>query len=585
VEFHMKDQEKKAIAWDKAIEVYSAHDREGISADVMADEAIARNMAYETADALASTLVPRSPEVKITPKREELADAAEAQEGLIREAFRQGNLEAQMRKAVTLASLHDYSVIKTVWKGRKRRPGYRAIAAKNFFFDPSASTWEDVTYVGEITVRSMAEIRRRTKRRKGQVSYKKSVVDDLHSTHMPDWLDESRTDGLEAETNETLRETLGRRVVVELLILDPDGGPTRFLHLVPGVEQPLLDIRFPHRYMRNPYSLISLEVPVKGIVGTAPYRLIQDLTKQLNQLVSLQAMTAKGSIPTVIVNKAALQNPEKFLEALNSATDPRDTVDIELVGNVPLSDVVMFTQTPGTTIDFVQAIEATEGRIDSTIGLPSFLRGGNSGADFSAEIQLQSHELATRSGARRKVVHDAVTDIALKSLQLYTEKLDHDDPVYVRAAEGEKPMTVTREVAALALFADRDGEPPLALDYSVRVVDEATENPIVRLQAVQPFLGLLIQLSQAGVVDLVPLVTQILRWLGLEKAIPDNPEEAVQQAQMQAQAAAQQEAMGGAPSAGGSPPEQAEVPGVSGAQSGIGSGSGGQPTVNLPATR
>lgn len=572
VEFHLHNNEQKNAAWEKAAKVYNAKNRDGLPDSVKEDEAIARNLAYETADALSSTLVPRNPQLKISPKRDDLGDAANAQEGLVSEAFLQGDLESKFKKAVTLASIQDYSVLKTVWKGRKKRPVYRAIAAKNIFFDPHADTWDDITYIGEITVLTLAEIKQRSKRKQGRPSYKRAAVELLHGTsHLPEWL---QTDGMDGKTPSKLRELLGQRVVVELIIFDPEGGQPRLLHVVPKQVEPLLDIKFPYRYMRNPYTLLSElgGLALEGITGTAPYELIRALGVHLNQLESTRAAVAKASIPTPILNKAELQNPDAFLTAYKHAADPRDMVEIELASKVPLSDVLMFSQTPGTTIDFQQAITAIESRIDSTLGLPSYLRAGNSGADFSAEIQLQSHELATRSGARRKVILDAVIDIGLKTLQLYAEYLGEDDTVYVRAAEGEVPSQVNREIAALQMFADRAGEMPLELDFQVRVVDEATENPVVRLQAVQPFMEMLMMMGQSGLVDIGPIVVQLLRWLGLEKGIPDKP-----QAPEEAQAAAQTAVQGGQP---GGP----NVPGVSGGQSGVGEGSGGASSVNLPAS-
>jgi hypothetical protein len=545
VEFHMKDQEDRATVWDQAVLSYNAKLRDGISGE-----------AYETGDALSSTLVPRSPQLKITPKREDLSEAADAQEGLITETFNQADAEGVMRKAVTLAALQDYAVIKTVWKDRKRRPHFRAIAAKNVFFDPSAEDWDEIAYVGEITVKSLAEIRGRTKRKSGP-KYSKKVYSRIEHApgDVPGWL---KTSNLTEQSAHSLMSALKQHVVVELIMFDRVGDkPPRLLHIIPGQDEPLLDIRFPHRYLDNPFSLLTLEVPLEGLCGASPYQLVKNLGSALNQMYSLRMATARAAIPTAIVNKGALQNADTFLTALREADHPDDVVEIEMQTNVPVSDVVMFTQTPGNVIDFHRAIDSLEQLIQTTLGLPSYLRAGNSGADFATEIQLQSHELANRAGARRKLINGVLVDMGVKALQLYSENLDHEDKVYARAAEGEKPAEIDREIAALHLFAARAGETPLEMDYTVRVVDEATENPVVRLQALQPYLPLLLQLAQANMVQAPPIVMQLLRWLGLEKAIPDNPEAM----QVQQLAAAQ---------AG----READVPGVSGAQAPGASGDG-----------
>jgi hypothetical protein len=561
VQFHMADNERKSEDWDHALKVYCGERVDGIPSDVPEDEIIARNLAYETADAMTSTLVPRNPELKVTAKRTTLRAAANAQEGLVREAFRQDNLEGCLRKAVTFAALHEYSIIKTVWKNNKQRASYRAIQAKNIFFDRSAERWDEIRYIGEITVRSLSEIKRRAKRKKGSPSYKKSVVNQLIAgTHVPDWL--TLKDDMDEKVRNTLLQSLEERVVVELLVFDPDGGPTKMLHLVPGVEEPLLDISLPYHHMRNPFTLVSLEVPVKGLTGVSPYSLIRALGAHLNQLESLRASTAKASIPVPIVNQAALQNPDAFFEAFRRARDPREMVEIELAQNVPLTDVLMFSQTPGTTIDYPQAIQAVQTRIDTTLGLPSYLRAGNSNADFSAELQLQSSQLANRAGARRKSIHDVITEVGVKTLQLFAEKVDYDDIIYVRASDGDPPQEVTRDMAALNLFAKTAGEAPLEMDYTVRVVDEATENPVVRLQALQPLLPVLIQWAQRGLADEAQVALSVLKWLGLERAIPDEP--------------------GAAPIAPGAGMPVPEGLGVSGGQSGM---TGTQPpSVTLPPT-
>jgi len=557
VEFHMKHQEERAREWDAAVQSYNARTRDGLSEDVDADEGVARNLAYEVADAMSSTLVPRSPQLKITPKRQQLADAAEAQEGLITETFDKADAEGVLRKAVSLAALHDYSIIKTVWKGRKKRPHFRAIAAKNVFFDLNAEEWDEVAYVGEITVKTLAEIQGRAKRsKKGAAKYKRSVVDRLQGPgEVPAWL---KVSDLSENSAMCLIDALKQYVVVELIMYDRVGNqPPRLLHVVPGIDEPLLDIRFPHRYLTNPFSLVTLEVALEGLCGASPYALVKNLGVGLNQMESLRMATAKAAIPTPILNKGAVQNPDKFIEAYMETSDPNEVVEIELQKSTPISDVLTFSQTPGTVIDFAQAVSALQTLVDQTLGLPSFLRAGNSGADFASEIQLQSHERATRAGARRKVLNDILVGMAVKSLQLYSEMLGHDDVIYARAAEGEQPKTIDREVAALHLFAQRAGETPLEMDYTVRVVDEATENPVIRLQALQPYLPLLLELAQSNMVEAAPIVTQLLRWLGLEKAIPANPE-----------AAAVQQAAAGAAGA------TADVPGVSGAQAPGASGDG-----------
>ena len=560
VEFHMSDNETKADEWDRAVDEYNANVRAGLADDVPDDEAVVRNLAYETGDALSSTLTPRKPQLKIGAKQAHLRDAAEAQEGLVKEAFRQGNLESQIRKGITLASLQDYSVLKTVWKDRKKRPAYRALPAKNFFFDPNAESWDEVGYVGEITVLTMPKIKARAKRKrmkKGEKApprYKQSVVEQMKSETLPSWLTPNGLGELGETSRSAMKDMLGQRVVVELIVFDDTGGPPQLIHIAPGIEQALLDIPFPHRFMQNPYSLLVLEVALQGLTNSSPYKLIKAAGKHLNQLESIRAGVAKASIPIPILNLAMVKDPDKFMTAFASATDPADAIEIELVAPVPLSDVIMFSQVPGTTSDLDQTIKAVESRIDSTLGIPSYLRAGNSGADFAAEIQLQSLDRSTRAGTRRKVIDDLVIDIGVKSLQLYADMLDHDDVVYVRAAEGELPQTVNRELAALAIFGKRAGEVPLEMDYNVRVVDEASENSVVRLQAMQPFLPVLLQLAQAGAVEATPIVVQLLRWLGLEIAIPDDPNTVQEQIEASAQAA------------------EAPVPGVSGGQSGVSSG-------------
>lgn len=550
VEWHMARQEEFAKEVDAAVAAYNAKVRDGIDASVEDDEAVARNLAYETGDALASTLVPRSPELKIYPKRTDLVDAAEAQEGLVSELYTQADAEGVLRKAVTLAAIADYSIVKTVWKGRKHRPHYRAISPKNVFFDLNAEEWDEIAYIGEITVKTLPELKARARRTaKGQPRYKTSIVDlvERRAKHLPDWL---KTDGIGEKTTRVMIAALKQVVVVELIMFDRvNGGRPRLLHVVPGIEEPLLDMEFPHLYLENPYSLVVLEVALDGLTGTNPYKLVKRLGMALNQMESLRMETARAAIPVPIMNAGQVANKDAFLNAYRNATSPNDVVEIELATNTPITDVLMFSTTPGTVVDFAQAINALEMLIQSTLGIPSYLRAGNSGADFAAEIQLQSHELATRAGARRKIINKVLVEMGVKGLQLYNERLGHDDVVYVRAAEGEKPKTIGREIAALHLFNAANGETPLEMDYTVKVVDEATQNPAVRLQALQPYLPLLLKLSESNMVQAPPIVMQLLRWLGLEKAIPANPEDTQ----------LQQAAAGAASTA-------VDVPGVSGSQ-------------------
>jgi hypothetical protein len=570
VKFHMHDNMTRSEQWNRASMVYCGKAQDGLPAGLPDDEKVARNMAYEVADAMSSTLVPSKPELRISPNKMSLRDAARAQEGLVREAFRRDDIEGTFRRGITFASLHDYVAFKTVWNDRLQRTTYRAVEAKNFFFDRSAERWEDIRYCAEITTKPLSEIRSLTKKRNGEPGYRKHVVDRLlNGTHVPDWL--RFGDDYDHNQKARLLETLQERVVVELLVFDRDGGPTKLYHLVPDIEEPLLVIDYPAHHLRNPWTLLTLSIPVEGLTGPSPYSLVRPHAAHLNQMESLRAATAKASIPVPIVDYSKLQNPSAFELAMKNARDPRDVIRAQMSGKggARLADIIAYTQTPGTTIDFTQTVRAISTLIDSTLGLPSYLRAGNSNADFSAEIQMQGASLATRSGAKKKAINKAFVDMGIKTLQLYAERVGPEDLVYVRAAEGEMPEEITRDMADLNMFVRAAGQRPLEMDFEVRVVDDSTENPVVRLQAVQPILPVLLAWAQKGHADEAKLARRVLRWAGLEDAAsadgtPVTP------------------GMPAMPGAPGAPAGGAEVPGVSGGQSGV---TGTQPpSVSLPPT-
>lgn len=552
VDFHIRDITTKARKWDQAERAYEAYKRDGVDNDVREEDAVFANLAFEISDALASTLVPSDPELRVTPKREELGDAAAAQEGLASETFRQTDLEAVMRRNVTLAALHGYSFSKTVWKGVKNRPHILSRKAKQVFWDPSATEWDDISYIGEITTKTMSEIKRLGNKHKTPHYSAHAVEMARKNPSVPDWYDTNTVEGMSAEASTKMREMLGQRIVIEMVVMDPEGGPSWLFHLLPGVKEPLLSIELPYHYVRNPYTPMTLEVPIRGLMGVSPYELVRGLGKHRNGLMTTQAAVAVAAVPRVIINTAGLKDPDKFTTDLADHTNPHDAITVELKNNVPLGDVIMQTQTSSNTGDLQGVIDGLSTRIETTTGTPSYLRAGSSGADFSSEIQFQSHDLATRSGARRKKVHDHIRALGVAVLQLYAERLGVDDEVYVRAADGEVPQTVTRELADLAMFADRNGEAPLEMDYKVQVMDAAQSSPVIRLQAVQPFLEVLMAAGAQNQVDVAALISQILRWLDLEAAIPENPGEMTPEQQQQAAGAAQ--LAEAAPGAGASAP-------------------------------
>ena len=473
------------------------------------------NYPYAYIDTMIANICPQNPQVTVMARRGDLRPSAQFREALINDTFRRNRLHQLLWKFSTHTSICGRGFIKTVWNFKKNMVEFFVVDPRFVFFDMSASKWEDVRYLVEVTVLTESEFKQRAegKGKKG-ATYNKAVAEKAVFTGYPTWLrDATRRENL---INEASKEVYRWVTVYEVYDFEGEG---KYYHYLDNVEEPLFEGDLPYRYLRNPFTYCTFNENMTDLSGLSDIKLIQSLQERLNEIDTLELWHAHTSTPVMMVNTALADNPEDMLTALREANQPGSMIAVQGKANAPLKDIIGHTPVPQVTPSFSTMRERCTQVIEFILGIPQYSRGVVGVADVATEVALADTATRTRNGRRIKLVEDIVHDLALRVIALYEEFLSEDTSLPIRLTDSKRVLDVSRETLALAEERN-ETEHPMDYDYMAIPYSPTENHRLVQLQKIQEYLPILLQ-SQA--VDQEKLIIKLLDLLQLQDVVSNKP--------------------------------------------------------------
>ena len=473
------------------------------------------NYPYAYVDTMIANVCPHNPQVTVMARQEELLPYARFREALINDSYSRNSLHHLLWKMATNVAICGRGFLKTVWNFQKKTAEIFEIDPRCVFFDMSASRWEDIRYLVEVTVLTQAEFQARTKRqgRKG-AAYNPKAAEKANFGGYPAWLKDNNQN--ESYVNEASTDVYKWVTVYEVYDFTGDG---KYYHMLDNVEDPLFEGDLPYRYVRNPFSYLTFNENMKDLGGLSDIKLIQSLQERLNEIDTLELWHAQSSNPVMLVNTALVDNPEDILTGLQDANQPGSMISVQGKANAPLRDLIGVTPTPTISPSYDVMRNRCNQVIEFTLGIPQYSRGVVGVADIATEVALADSATRTRNGRRIKSVEDVVTAIAHGIVGLYEEFLTEDSTLPLRLTGSQEVLEASR--IELAFRDSRDpNEIPMDYDYIAVPYSPTENNRLMQLQKLQQYLPIL---QQSTAVDQQKLIMKLLELLQLSDIIAPPP--------------------------------------------------------------
>lgn len=473
------------------------------------------NYPYAYVDTMIANVCPHNPQVTVMARQEELHPYARFREALINDSYSRNSLHHLLWKMATNVAICGRGFLKTVWNFQKKTAEIFEIDPRCVFFDMSASRWEDIRYLVEVTVLTQAEFQARTKRqgRKG-AAYNPKAAEKANFGGYPAWLKDNNQN--ESYVNEASTDVYKWVTVYEVYDFTGDG---KYYHMLDNVEDPLFEGDLPYRYVRNPFSYLTFNENMKDLGGLSDIKLIQSLQERLNEIDTLELWHAQSSNPVMLVNTALVDNPEDILTGLQDANQPGSMISVQGKANAPLRDLIGVTPTPTISPSYDVMRNRCNQVIEFTLGIPQYSRGVVGVADIATEVALADSATRTRNGRRIKSVEDVVTAIAHGIVGLYEEFLTEDSTLPLRLTGSQEVLEASR--IELAFRDSRDpNEIPMDYDYIAVPYSPTENNRLMQLQKLQQYLPIL---QQSTAVDQQKLIMKLLELLQLSDIIAPPP--------------------------------------------------------------
>ena len=574
IEAHVTRAQKEHPTWDKWRAWYRSEfwgDYSFSNDDALLVE---NNYLYSFCDTMVASVTPPNPRVTCVSRRsdDEAKMAAKYRESLVNDVLYRARAHNTLWQMATHASVYGRSVVKTVWNFSRKRPDFVVLDPRYVFFDMSASRWEDVRYVIEVTTLTKAEFFGRTKTKlKGRArkkQYDSGVAKQAQFGSFPGWLKDKEETS--TELSEKIREVFEWVTVYEVYDFTND----RYYHMLEGIEDPLFMGDLPYVFVRNPFSLLSFNDNLADIGGLADSQLVERQQRRLNELDTLELRHAQASIPVTVINEALCDNPEDFTDQVSEATSPGDVVRLHGKNAAPLSEILGTTPTSSLTPDFSQIRDRIESSIQFVLGIPEYARGVSGTTEVATELALVDAAMRTRLGRRTKRINDLIVSMSEGIIGLYEEYLDSAEEIPVRVSGTQKAAKVARKhlIARSPQSAEdmkASGEPiedPLEIDFEVVPYSPTENSKTAQVKKLTQFMEILMQNPH---IDQRKLTTHLLEVLDIQSDVMISEEElqAAQQEQqemgemqMQASQQAQQNVGEDTIATGGMPEGVSEIP-------------------------
>ena len=522
IESHKKHSERERTNWDRWLRWYQSQYWGGGSdgptggfEDDGDDLNLETNYPYAFIDTLIANVCPTNPKVTVTALRESNHESSRYREALINYTlYKQAGHRILWKKA-TEASMYGRGISKVVWNHKRRRAEINNVDPRYFFYDMSATKWEDLRYVCEVTVLTQQEFDRRVegKGKKGTKRLYSSEVSELATADAyPTWLRDTQDD--KTMVNKAAWDYFKWIVIYEFY----DLTSKKYYHFLDGVTDPLFEGELPYRFVDNPFCPLWFNYNLVDMVGMSDIQLIAPAQERLNEIDTLELQHAQASMPYPVLNAGLCDNVEKVRNAIRNASDPYSLVEVHGLHNAPIDSILRWSTPPGLTPSFDNMRGRCIQIIEFILGLPQYSRGAVGVADVATEVALADTALRTRNGRRIKAIHDVIRDWATKIVALYEEFLDEETVLPLRLTDSKEVLEATREELA---FRDVNaGEDPMEWDYEALPYSPTENNRLVQLQMIQNNLETLLQLPG---VDQQKVVFKYLDLLQLREAAKPAP--------------------------------------------------------------
>ena len=576
IDAHVTKANKEHQRWDKWRSWYRSEYWGELNHDMDANDPllVENNYLYAFTDTMVASVTPPTPRVTCLPRKrdDETMLAARYREALINDALYRGKAHEVLWRMATQTSIYGRSIVKTVWNFNKKRPDFIVLDPRYFFFDMSASRWEDVRYAIEVTTLTKAEFFARTGRRvrtrSRTMQYDPGVAKKAQFGSMPRWLLDSE-EATYVSTNDEIRDVFEWVTVYEVYDFTTDN----YYHMLEDVADPLFMGELPYVFVRNPFSILAFNDNMADIGGMSDSQLVERQQRRLNELDTLELRHAQASIPITVINEALCDQPEDFADQVSMATSPGDVVRLHGKNAAPLGDILGNTPTTSLSPSFPEIRDRIEASIQFVLGIPEYARGVAGTSDVATELALVDSAMRTRLGRRTKLISTVVRHMAESAVGLYEEFLTDSQEIPARLS-GTEALTVARKhlsardprLAEEEKQAGRKIEEPLEIDYEVVPYSPTENSKAAQVKKLTQFLPALLQNPN---VDQRKLMSHLLEVLDIGADVLVSEEELMrqqqamqdqQQAGMQAQAAVGESQAPDTIATGGMPPSVPAVP-------------------------
>jgi len=587
IKAHVKQAKNDHEEWDRLRDLYQCRNWGGADPGRDEDLVTESGAIYAYVDSMISSVVPPNPQITCNARNSRHTDAAQYRAALVNDTFRRARAHRTLWKLATHAAVYPRGVLKTVWNHSQNRPDFLVVDPRNFFFDLTATRFEDIKYAIEVTVLTEAEFAQRVKgkRTRGNRIYDGNVSKKVKFGSYPSWL--KNPDSGRVELSKSLRGVFKWTVIFEIWDFTVPGG--KYYHMLEDSKEPLFAGDPPYVFVKNPFHLLTFNDNLEDAGGLADAKLVEDPIRRRDELLTIRLRHAQASIPIPVVNESVLDDPEQAADQIANATGPGDMVRLKLKNDATIADA--FGQTPTAALNpaFDAADAMLEQEVNFRLGLPQYTRGVTGTSDIATELALVDAALRTRQGRRSELVNDVVTNMAQATVGLYEEYMSSDSSLPVRLGRNEYLDVARQHLQArnpqMAEEQAQRGIPiekPLEIDYDVVPYSPVENSKTAQLKKVREFSELLFQNPAIDQKKLLVKVVDLLD-LGDDLVLSEEQMQQMQQAQQPPGAETAGQAAAGAESIltgteqslnGGGLPMGVEAPVDTGALAGMAGGAG-----------
>lgn len=471
------------------------------------------NYPYAYIDTMVANVCPTNPKITVSARRKKNTESARAREALINDVFYRQKLHSDLWKLSIGTSICGRGFMKSVWNFKRETVEYMVVDPRYVFFDMSATRWEDIRYLVEVTVLTKGEFEKRVKKpgKRGGY-YSKSVMDRINFGGYPSWLKD--VTGNRSMVNNASRDVYSWATVYEFY--DFENG--KYYHLLEGAEDPLFVGDLPYSYVNNPFVMLQFNENMKDLAGLSDIALISSLQQRLNELDTLELWHAQTSIPVTLIQSSLVDNPEFIQSAIRDATQPGSVVNVQGKADVPLRDLFGSTPQPGLTPSFDKMRARAQQVIEFVLGVPQYSRGVVGVTDVATEVALADSATRTRNGRRIKSINDVISQLAKNTIALFEEFLDPESDLPIRLSDSNDRIVISRDSMGEIEAGGYD------YDYEAIAFSPAENNKLAQLRSIQSFLPVLLQSES---VDKNRLTTKLLDLLNMREILIDPEKQAV----------------------------------------------------------